>query len=308
MEKLKDACQILKDVEFAKTISEKNMAARFILAATQLKADMHWSQATNSGIQIHKGIVFLNENYNTNLKENTRESLRKQGPKKMETVGLATSNVSKGIATNSLYYRWFLSDDFFDLVRHFEDNDYPEKLHLFKLKHQSRISLQADIRKNVLIPVSYANCTFNLTPGKHNILHKEILEKFAPRFAGGSELLYVGDTAEKDLIFKKSALATIGFPMTMHDVIPDIVLFDKKRNWLFLIEAVSSVGPMSIDRVSKIKNAYTGNAGLVFITAFQDWSKYKHFISDIAWETEIWIADFPDHMIHMNGDKFMGPY
>ncbi|MGV2847610.1 hypothetical protein [Limosilactobacillus fermentum] len=107
MGKLLDACQILKDVGFAKVISEKSMAARFILAATKITENMSWSQATNSGIQIHEGLVFLNDQYHTNLKENTRESLRKQGPKKMATVGLAKNNVSEGIATNSKNYRWF---------------------------------------------------------------------------------------------------------------------------------------------------------------------------------------------------------
>lgn len=308
MGKLVDACQMLKDVGFAKSVSEKSMAARFILAATKVTEDMSWSQATNYGVQIHEGLVFLNDEYHTNLKENTRESLRKQGPKKMATVGLARDNVSEGIATNSKNYRWFLSDDFFELVRHFEDESYTERLTQFKATHLSRMSLQADKRNKAMIPVKYSDFEFELTPGKHNQLHKEILEQFAPRFAGGARLLYVGDTAEKDLKFEESALENLGFPMTMHDVIPDVVLFDEKRNWLFLIEAVSSVGPMSVDRVSRIKSEYAGKAGLVFVTAFQNWSVYKKFVGNIAWETEIWIADFPDHMIHMNGDRFMGPY
>lgn len=308
MGKLDDACQMLKDVGFAKVVSEKSMAARFILAATRVTEKMKWNQATNTGVQIHEGLNFLNSEYHTNLKENTRESLRKQGPKKMATVGLARDNVSDGIPTNSKYYRWFLSDDFFDLVYHFADKDYSERLQHFKLMHQSRMSLQADKRKHIMIPVLYSNFKFELTPGKHNQLHKEILEQFAPRFAGGSKLLYVGDTAEKDLKFEESILVDLGFPMTIHDVIPDIVLFDERRNWLFLIEAVSSVGPMSVDRVSRIKAGYNGKAGLVFVTAFQDWSVYKRFVGDIAWETEVWIADFPDHMIHMNGDRFMGPH
>lgn len=308
MGKLADACQILKDVDFAKDVSERSMAARFIVAATCMTENMKWTQATNAGLQIHEGLAFLNREYQTHLKENTRESLRKQGPKRMATVGLARDNVSDGIATNSKNYRWFLSDDFFDLVRHFGDESYFERLQQFKLTHRSRMSLQADKRKKVMIPVKYSNFEFELTPGKHNQLHKEILEQFAPRFAGGSELLYVGDTAEKNLKFEEYTLIQLGFPMTMHDVIPDIVLFDKNRNWLFLIEAVSSVGPMSVDRVSRIKSEYTGDAGLVFVTAFQNWTVYKRFVGDIAWETEIWIAAFPDHMIHMNGDRFMGPY
>lgn len=308
MGKMLDARNILQDVDFARNISDKSMAARFILAATRLTENMSWSQVTNDGVQIHEALEFLNNEYHTNLKENTRESLRKEGPKKMYTVGLARDNVSEGIATNSKNYRWFLSDGFFELVKHYEDDTYSERLESFKKTNISRISLQADNRDQAMIPVKYSDFATELTPGKHNELHKAILEQFAPRFAGGSKLLYVGDTSRKDLKFEKHALTELGFPMTIHDVIPDIVLFDEKRNWLFLIEAVSSVGPMSVDRVSRIKLEYSGRAGLVFVTAFQDWSGYKHFIGEIAWETEIWIADFPDHMIHMNGDRFMGPY
>ena len=27
----------------------------------------------------------------------------------------------------------------------------------------------------------------------------------------------------------------------------------------------------------------------------------------INWDTEVWIAELPEHMIHLNGDQFMGP-
>ena len=163
-------------------------------------------------------------------------------------------------------------------------------------------------RKKAMIPINYNGFKFELTPGVHNKLHKEVLEKFAPLFAGGSELLYIGDTEKKDLKLEKEKLSELGFPITMHELIPDIILYDEKKDWLYLIECVASTGPMSVDRVYQIKKAYKGKSGLVFVTTFQDWKGYRKFIGEIAWETEIWIADFPDHMIHMNGNKFMGPY
>ena len=119
MSKLADACKILKDVEYSTKISEKSMAARFILAATGTRENDNWKDATNNGIQIHKAIKFLNANYKLNLKENTRESLRKDGPKKMQTVGLAKDNVDQGIATNSSRRKWYLSDDFYKVVKNY---------------------------------------------------------------------------------------------------------------------------------------------------------------------------------------------
>lgn len=307
MTKIDEAVTILKDVNFSKNITNKNMAARFIVAATETKPTSLWKNATNNGIQIHEALLFLNKYYGTNFKENTRESLRKEGPKEMQTVGLAKNNVSMGIATNSKNYRWFLEDNFYNLVKLFGTKKYDPALKNFLDSHTSRLTLLQAQKNKAMIPVNYNGFKFKLTPGKHNILHKEVLEQFAPRFAGGSELLYVGDTSQKDLKFEREKLNRLGFPMNMHDLLPDIILYDSKKEWLFLIEAVSSVGPMSIDRVNKINKNYIGKAGLIFVTAFQNWKVYKKFIEQIAWETEIWIAEFPDHMIHMNGDKFMGP-
>lgn len=308
MTKIDDACKILKDVNFSEYISNKSMAARFIVAATGIREDDCWKNATNEGIQIHEALNFLNRTYNYNFKENTRESLRKNGPKKLETVGLAKDNSDEGIPTNSKNRRWYLSDDFYDLIKSFDDKDiYKSKLKRFIENHHSRIAMMRASRQKAMIPIRYNGFSFKLSPGKHNQLHKEVLDEFAPRFAGGSTLLYIGDTENKELKFEKTQLNALGFPMTMHEIIPDIILYNKKKNWLFLIECVASTGPMSIDRVHQIKKEYKGDAGLIFITAFQDWKEYKKFVGNIAWETEIWIADFPDHMIHMNGDRFMGP-
>lgn len=305
--KLDDVCEILKDIGFANNINPNNMAVRFVVAATRITNEMKWENATNDGVSMHEARLFLNDNYGTNLKENTRESLRKNGAKKLETEGLVRNNGLEGIATNSSKFRWYLVADFFDLIKGYGTSSYEKLLQEFLTNKKSRIQLLKAEREKSMIPIKYQDRNFKLTPGAHNILHKEVIENFAPKFAGGSELLYVGDTANKSLIFEKNKLKQLGFPITMHKIIPDIILYDENKQWLFLVEAVSSTGPMSIDRVTQIKNNYKGNAGLIFVTAFQNWNVYKKFVSKIAWETEIWIADFPDHMIHMNGDRFMGP-
>ena len=49
-------------------------------------------------------------------------------------------------------------------------------------------------------------------------------------------------------------------------------------------------------------------AARVYVTAFMNFTSFKKYASDIVWESEVWLADFPDHMIHFNGDKFLGPY
>lgn len=89
---------------------------------------------------------------------------------------------------------------------------------------------------------------------------------------------------------------------------PDVVLYKEDKNWIYFVEAVTSVGPVDFKRILELKELTKNvQAGKIFVTAFPDFKTYKKFLETLAWETEIWIAEIPDHMIHLNGDKFLGP-
>lgn len=135
-----------------------------------------------------------------------------------------------------------------------------------------------------------------------------IIQEFAPRFAGGGEVLYLGDTAKKDLHVDKERLKELGIPINQHNKLPDIVIYHKNKNWLYLIEAVTSHGPVSGKRIVELEKMLSAcKAGKIYVTAFPTRLEFRKYIGDIAWETEVWIAEEPDHMIHFNGDKFIGP-
>lgn len=120
--------------------------------------------------------------------------------------------------------------------------------------------------------------------------------------------LYVGDTIEKDLVKNVDKLRKLGFEITLHDKMPDVVLYCEDKNWIYFIEFVTSVGPMDPKRIKEIEDMTSKvKAEKIFITAFLDFKTFKKFSESLAWETEVWIADMPDHMIHLNGDKFIGP-
>lgn len=158
------------------------------------------------------------------------------------------------------------------------------------------------------MPVKIDGKDFTFSPGKHNQLQKAIIEEFAPRFAPNSECLYVGDTIQKDLVKKEERLKELGFTITLHDKMPDVVLYRADKDWIYFIEAVTSVGPMNPKRIQEITSMTSGvKSGMIFVTAFLDFKTYKKFSEQLAWETEIWLAEMPDHMIHLNGDKFWGP-
>ena len=159
------------------------------------------------------------------------------------------------------------------------------------------------------VPVKLQNGkVLQLSPGKHNKVQAAIVEEFASRFAQGSVLLYLGDTENKDLHIDKDKLESIGVPITEHSKLPDVVIYDESKNWLYLIEAVTSHGPMSPKRIVELEKFLKDcKAGKIYVSAFPDFSEFKKHTNDIAWETEVWIMEFPEHMIHFNGDRFMGP-
>jgi type II restriction enzyme len=120
-------------------------------------------------------------------------------------------------------------------------------------------------------------------------------------------VLYLGDTAKKNLCLDQKGLQQLGIILSEHDKLPDVVVHDSNKGRLFLIEAVTSHGPMSPKRHVELEEMFSGcNARLIFVTAFQRFKEFRKFILKIAWETEVWIAEEPDHMIHYDGEKFLG--
>lgn len=148
-----------------------------------------------------------------------------------------------------------------------------------------------------------------LSPGGQNPLIKAIIEQFCPTFAPGGVVIYIGDTENKFVHLETAALAALGVTLDSAAKIPDVIVHYTAKNWLLLIEAVTSAGPVDGKRRKELKDLFAGcKAGLVFVTAFEDRRTMQSFISQIAWESEVWIAEDPAHMIHFNGERFLGPY
>ena len=214
-----------------------------------------------------------------------------------------------GLATNSPRSHYALSEAALLVVRSYGAKGFASEAETFNDTHGSLLAVYAAGKDLQLIPLRLADGTeVTLSPGKHNELQVAVVEQFAERFARGAVLLYLGDTAKKSLVVAKEQLATLGVPMTEHDKLPDVVLYLEERNWLFLIEAVTSHGPVSPKRKFELDKVLEDcSADLVYVSAFLDFAEFRRHVHDIAWDTEVWIAENPDHMIHFNGDKFLGP-
>ncbi len=304
MDKIEETRDFLDHIGMPKA-QQADICCYVILAMAGIKPDMQWKEATNEWIRIHDIIQFANSYYGTTYAENSRETFRKQALHHFRTAALVEDN---GKATNSPNYRYRLTKETFQLLRVRDTMEREVSLRRFQHYHPSLIETYASKRKMIMMPVKINGQDFSFSPGKHNELQKAIIEEFAPRFAPDSECLYVGDTIEKDLVKNVEKLTELGFEITLHDKMPDVVLYREDKDWLYFVESVTSVGPMDPKRILEITEMTKDvTAGKIFVTAFLDFKTYKKFSEKLAWETEVWIAEMPEHMIHLDGDKFLGP-
>ena len=284
MDKIEETREFLDQIGMPKA-QQADICCYVILAMAGIKPDMQWKEATNEWIRIHDIIQFANSYYGTTYAENSRETFRKQALHHFRTAALVEDN---GKATNSPNYRYRLTKETFQLLRVRDTIEWEVSLRRFQHYHPSLVETYASKRKMIMMPVKINGQDFSFSPGKHNELQKAIIEEFAPRFAPDSECLYVGDTIEKDLVKNVEKLTKLGFEITLHDKMPDVVLYREDKDWLYFVESVTSVGPMDPKRILEITEMTKDvTAGKIFVTAFPDFKTYKKFSEKLAWETEV---------------------
>ncbi len=304
MNKIDEAREFLKMLGMPKA-QQADICCYVLLAMAGIKQDTAWEDAGNEWIRIHDMIQFANTYYGSTYAENSRETFRKQALHHFRNAALVEDN---GKATNSPNYRYRLTEETLQMVKVFRTPKWQKSISRFMKYHEKLIDIYASKKKMTMMSVHINEADFQFSTGKHNELQKAIIEEFAPRFAPNSECLYVGDTIEKDLVKNVDKLTELGFEITLHDKMPDVVLYREDKNWIYFVESVTSVGPMDSKRILElIEMTKNVTAGKIFVTAFLDFKTYKRFSETLAWETEVWIAEMPEHMIHLNGDKFLGP-
>ena len=266
------------------------------------------SATDNRFLTTREIIAYENTNYGENISSGSYDDIRRKDLLLLVQAQIvlnsssfdtqATNNPTRGYALNPL---------FVDLIKYYGKVGWRRELAKYKKKLKS-LKDELERKRNmekipVLLPTGVR---LELSAGEHNALQKKIVEDFLPRFGMGAEVLYIGDTSDKFLFRNDEILAKIGFFALGHEELPDVVAYCQKNNLLFLIEAVHSAGPMSEIRVSKLKKQLEKCvASLVFITSFLNKKDFRKWVNDIAWETEVWIAESPEHMIHFNGYKFL---
>lgn len=290
---------------------QNERSALTLLALANLSANASWSKAEAKLLRTVDIMSFIREQYGKNYKANTRETIRRQTLHQFEQARVVDRNPDDPTRpTNSGKNAYQLTDAALEVVRAVGTAAFEDRAREFLAQHGSLAAAYSKVRKANLIPLHLPDgSTVHLSPGYHNVLQVAIIEQFGPRFAPDAEVLYVGDTAKKHVVLAEDRLRALQVPITEHDKLPDVVLYLPSKNWLFLIEAVTTHGPVSPKRHAELEAVLAEcSAARVYVTAFLNTSDFKQYLPDIAWETEVWIADKPDHMVHFNGPKFLGPY
>lgn len=310
MSKIEEAQKILKALGLP-LAQQNEMSALTFLAICGIKENEKWSNATRKSLGVTKGIMnFVNEYYGKSYAPNTRETFRRQVLHQFEQARIVDYNPDKpDLPVNSPNAHYAITPDVLKVIKAYKSNKWKKELNSFISKIGKLKETYLKDRKLNLIPVTLPDGKkLKLSAGKHNKVQAAIIEEFGPRFAKGGALLYLGDTAKKDLFVNKMELERLGIPIDQHSKLPDVVIYDKTRNWLFLIEAVTSHGPVSPKRIIELEKFLKDcKVGKIYVTAFPDMTEFKKHSNNIAWETEVWLMNIPDHMIHFNGDKFFGP-
>ncbi|WP_339166675.1 BsuBI/PstI family type II restriction endonuclease [Brevibacillus sp. FSL L8-0520] len=307
---IEDALKILVALGLPRA-QQNERSALCLLALLNLTPDKEWSQAENPLIGITPMMEFCREHYGKEYAPNTRETFRRFTMHQFVDAGIALYNPDNPTRpVNSPKAVYQIEPETLALLRTFGSYEWDTNLAYYLSKQQTLAERYAKVREQNLIPVKIApGKEIQISPGEHSQLIKAIIEDFGPRFVPGGVLIYAGDTGDKWGYFDEALLARLGVTVDTHGKMPDVVLYYPERNWLLLVESVTSHGPVDGKRHEELARLFAGSsAGLVYVTAFPSRAVMARYLPEIAWETEVWVADAPSHLIHFNGVRFLGPY
>ncbi len=286
-------------------------SALCLLALLDLPPHKAWAEAVAPLMGITPIMDWVRQHYDKNYAPNTRETVRRQTMHQFVQAAIALYNPDRpDRPVNSPHAVYQIAPDCLAVLRTIGNKDYEKNLSDFLEIREPLAAQYAKHREMKMVPVTIAEGQeIKLSPGEHSELIRDIVEQFAPRFMPGGRVVYAGDTGDKWGYFDQQLLASLGVRVDNHGKMPDVVIYYGERNWLILAEAVTSHGPVDAKRHQELSELFKNSqAGLVFVSAFPDRRKLNKYLETISWETEVWTADNPSHLIHFNGARFLGPY
>lgn len=283
---------------------------RILLALAHLDADTPWAEATDGRYTTHEISQWISERLDFTYAENSRESLRKDTLKFFVQGGIALFNDDDPArATNSSYNCYRLSPDALSAIRAYTTIEYDGAVARFREGHETLVEQQAMAREMERIPVRLPDGNeVTLSGGGQNELIKQMVEEFCSRFVPGGTVLFIDDTDKETGSVADDIMNRLSVEIPVHGKKPDLIVWDDDNGWLFMMEACSTHGPINEQRKRDLRALVKSDAPIVYVTCFPDRSTMRGYLADLAWETEVWCADTPDHMVHLDGKRFLGPY
>ncbi len=286
-------------------------SALVLLALLGLRPSLPWSTADNPRLRTVELMAWLRECYGRDYKPNTRETIRRKTLHQFIEAGLVLLNPDDpDRPVNSPNSCYQIAPSALELLSTYGTNQFDQRLAVYLDELPGLRAQYERARAHRQIPVTLPDgSAVTLTPGGQNLLIKEMIEEFCPRFTPGGHVLYVGDAGRKDPIFEKNVLEELGVTLDKHGKLPDLIVHLPDHEWLVLMEAAASHGPVDSKRRDELERLFArASAGLVFVSCFPSRDEMRKSLSEIAWETEVWCADNASHLIHFNGERFLGPY
>lgn len=311
---------ILSDIEGARAVladlgmdaaRSNERSALTLLALASLRPGQPWAEATNDMYTTRQLMDWFDSEYDVHYAANTRETIRKDTLHPFIEGGIVEVNADDpSRPQNSPKWNYRLSKLALELVRSVGTEGYTFAVHMFNSFTTTWNDLMDERRGYRMVPVTLPNGqSVKLSPGGQNLLIRDIIEQFCPRFAPGGEILFIDDTDKEHGETASQSLEEVGIELSKRGKSPDLVVWQNDRQWLFLIEACSSHGPIDVARKAELSRLFSQASGsFVFVSCFPTRKVMQRYLADLAWETEAWCADSPDHMIHLDGERFMGPY
>ena len=291
--KIDEAFGVLKSLGLP--LEQQNeRSALTLLSLLDLKPITPWAKAANPLMGITPMMDFFGKHYGKKYAPNTRETVRRQTVHQFLQAGLIVINPDKpSRPTNSPKAVYQIENNSLELLRAYGTSEWEKSLRTYLTSVDTLKRKYAQEREMKHIPITVApGKEITLSPGGQNVLVKEIVKEFCERFAPGGALVYVGDTGKKWAYFDERLLKSVNVTIETHGKMPDVIVYDEKKKWLILIEAVTSHGPVNAKRRSELKELFKGcKAGLVFVTAFLERRAMVKYLNDISWETEVWVAE-----------------
>jgi len=308
--RVEEALAVLRDLDFPRA-QQNERSALTLLALLDLTPEMSWSAATAPLRGITPMMEFFALHYGKHYKPNTRETVRRQIVHQFLDAGIIIANpddLERAINSPKAVYQ--IDQATLELLRTYGADQWEQHLRAYLASAATLQQKYSQAREMQRIPVTlHSGVSFKLSPGGQNVLVKQIIDEFAERFTPGGEVLYIGDTDEKFAFFAEDRLRALGVKIDSHGKMPDVIIYHTAKQWLVLIEAVTSHGPIDPKRRQELKQLFgAAQGGLVYVTTFPTRVAMREYLADIPWETEVWVAEAPSHLIHFNGERFLGPY